>query len=41
MYFDQDETGKRIYLKLKDIDFTSAKLKYINPADHKSTYDLQ
>jgi choloylglycine hydrolase len=41
MYFDQDETGKRIYLKLKDVDFTSAKLKYINPADHKSTYDLQ
>ena len=40
MYFDQDETGKRIYLKLKDVDFTSAKLKYINPADYKSTYDL-
>jgi choloylglycine hydrolase len=41
MYFDQDETGKRIYLKLKDLDFTAGKLKYINPAEHKSTYDLQ
>jgi choloylglycine hydrolase len=41
VYFDQDETGKRIYLRLKDLDFTAGKLKYISPAEHKSTYDLQ
>ena len=40
MYFDQDETGKSIYLKIKDIDFTSESLRYINPADLKSKYDL-
>jgi choloylglycine hydrolase len=40
MYFDQDETGKRIYLKLRTIDFTSQTPKYISPADYKSTYDL-
>ena len=40
MYFDQDETGKRIYLKIKDVDFTSKTLRYIDPADYKSAYDL-
>jgi len=40
MYFDQDETGKSIYLKIKDIDFTAKSLKYIHPAGCKSKYDL-
>jgi choloylglycine hydrolase len=40
MFFDQDETGKRIYLKIKDIDFTSKGLRYISPAGFKSQYDL-
>ena len=40
MYFDQDETGKRVYLRIKTIDFTSKNLQNIDPADYKSTYDL-
>ena len=40
MYFDQDETGKRIYLRIKDIDFGAKSLKYIDPVSLKSSYEL-
>jgi len=40
MFFDQDETGKKLYLKLKDIDFTGKEIKYLELKNCKSVYDL-
>jgi len=40
MYFDQDETGKRIYLKINNVDFGAKSLKYLDPANLKSSYAL-
>jgi len=40
MYFDQEETGKSIYLKIKDLDFTGSEIKYLKLSDYKSAYEL-
>ena len=40
MYFDQDETGKRLYMKIKDVDFTGKTVRQIFPDNIKSAYDL-
>lgn len=40
MYFNQDDSGKKVYIKVRDIDFTSKAIKYIELLEVKSDYDI-
>jgi len=40
MYFDQDESGKRVYMKIRNIDFSGKVIRYIDPMDLRSEYNM-
>jgi penicillin V acylase-like amidase (Ntn superfamily) len=40
MYFDQDESGKKVYMKITNIDFSGKVIRYIDPIDLRSEYNM-
>lgn len=40
IYFNQNDSGKKVYLKLSDIDFNNKTIRYIELKDVKSDYDF-
>jgi hypothetical protein len=39
MYCDQDESGKRFYMKIENINFSGKVIRYIDPMDLRPQYD--
>jgi len=39
MYFGRDDSGKKIYLKLKELDCSGKNIRYLDLAKVKSSYE--